>query len=283
MTDFMHKIESRSRLLGSFGSMSVFALLFLLLLFTYLPKVEHHSEEVIMVSFGDSFDGGGTGGDYGGSAGGAIDEGGYATQPTVEQPAVQAVTQPVAVSVNAVATQYDNQGAYAAQQAADEAARIAEEQRQKQAAIDRASRIGSALAGSEQAAKGGGTGYGAGAGAGNASGDGAGNGTGNGGGTGGGAGNGRQGNYAGRGNANVQGRTLIGALEEPPARNIEGKITVSIDVDARGVVAAATIGAPTTVSDPATRNAALATAKKARFSGGAGIVRGTITYEFKLN
>ncbi|MCL1868511.1 MAG: energy transducer TonB [Paludibacter sp.] len=297
MTDTFHQIENRSRLAGSGGSIIILGVLLLLLLFTYLPKIEQHSEEVIMVSFGDSFDGGGTGGDYGGSAGGKIDAGGYATQQTTEQPLAQSVTQPIVSPNNAVVTQDDNSGAYAQQQAAQqqaerqkaiadaEAARIAEQQRQ--AAIDKANRFGSALAGSAQSAQGTGTGFGAGSGTGNASGNGSGNGTGSGAGVGSGDGNGRQGNPAGRGNPNgslsLQGRELVQTSLPKYDSNDEGKITVDITVNERGEVTSASIGKPTTISNPKMLNEAVAAAKKIRVTTGDGNVRGTITYIYKLN
>lgn len=298
MTNSLQKIENRSRLFGSVGSAAVCFLLFLLLFFTYLPEIKQYTEEGIMVSFGDSFDGGGTGGDYGGSAGGNFDDGGYATQQTAERLIAQTVTKPFTSPNDAFATQDDNSGVYAAQQAAteaarqkairdEEAARIAEQQRVQQAAIDRASRFGSALAGSEQSAKGSGTGYGAGTGAGNASGNGAGNGTGAGSGVGSGDGNGRRGNPAGRGNDNgswdLKGRELLGALAIPAYNsNDEGTVVVNISVNESGKVTDVTILRSTT-SDRNLLNAAVAAAKKAKFSSGTGIVNGTITYNFRLN
>ncbi|MCL2596116.1 MAG: energy transducer TonB [Paludibacter sp.] len=300
MTDNFHDIENRSRLVGSGGSFVVITLLFLLLFFTYLPKIQQHiEEEGILVSFGDSYDGGGTGGDYGGSAGGNLNEGGYATQQIAEQPIAQSVTQSVVPTNNAnnVATQDDHSGAYAQQQAAEaarqkaiadaQAARVAEQQRQQQAAIDKANRLGSALAGSAQSAQGSGTGFGSGSGTANASGNGSGNGTGSGSGVGTGDGNGRQGNPAGRGNPNgswsLQGRELVKTSLPIYNSNIEGKITVAITVNSQGIVVSATIGKPTTISDNTMRNDAIAAAKKAVFSTGTDNVNGTITYDYKLN
>lgn len=296
MTNNFQKIENRSRLAGSGGSITLVAVLFLLLFFTYLPEIERYSEEVIMVSFGDSFDGGGTGGDYGGSAGGTANEGGYATQQITEQPIAQSPVQSISPD-NTLLTQDDPSDAYTQQQTAVDAARqkaiadaeaahIAEQQRQ-QAAIDRANRLGSALAGSRQSAQGTGTGFGTGTGTGNASGDGAGNGTGTGDGVGTGNGNGRQGNPAGRGIPNgswsLRGRELVATSVPNYPSNYEGKITVDITVNELGTVTGTSIGKPTTISDPAMQRAAIAAAKKARFSNGAGTVRGTITYEYKYS
>ncbi|GHT17185.1 hypothetical protein FACS189429_0730 [Bacteroidia bacterium] len=299
MTTSLQNIENRSRLFGSIGSLIICSLVFLLLFFSYLPKIQQYTEESIMVSFGDSFDGGGTGGDYGGSAGGNMDEGGYATQQTAETPVAQSVTQSITAPDNALATQDDLSGAYAAQQAAAEAARqkairdaeaarIAEEQRIQQEKIDRANRMGSALAGSEQAARGSGTGFGAGSGTGNASRNGTGNGSGTGSGVGDGSGSGRQGNPAGRGNPNgswlLTGRELVGNLANPAyTKNIEGKITITIRVDEAGSVVGTSVGSPTTISDTDMHNAARAAAKKNHFTKGSGIAQGTITYYFNLH
>jgi hypothetical protein len=40
---------------------------------------------------------------------------------------------------------------------------------------------------------------------------------------------------------------------------------------------------PTTISDATTRNGAISAARQTRFSGGSGVVVGTITYFYKLN
>jgi TonB family protein len=64
--------------------------------------------------------------------------------------------------------------------------------------------------------------------------------------------------------------------------NIEGRITVSIRVDANGKVIGATIGSPTNISDVKTRNAAVNAAKSTRFTAGNGISTGSITYNFRL-
>lgn len=98
----------------------------------------------------------------------------------------------------------------------------------------------------------------------------------------------RQGNPAGSGTSgghgwSLSGRSLIGSLATPSYPNdVEGRITVSIRVDASGRVTSVTIGSPTTISDAQTRSAALNAARITRFSAGSGISVGTITYNFRL-
>jgi outer membrane biosynthesis protein TonB len=310
MTTAYQQIENKSRLCGSVGSVLICALVLLLLIFNFLPKIDITVPEGILVSFGDSFDGGGTGGDYGGSAGGGLDEGGYATpQQVASQPTQTQAAQPVASGQNAVATSdVDDAAAFVAQQQAAEqaaarrieedkqkaiqaaeAAQIAAENKKKQDAIDKAAKMGGALAGSAQSAKGNGTGFGTGTGTGSASGNGSGNGNGTGTGVGDGSGSGRQGNPAGRGNPNgswsLTGREIVGDLVKPIySKNVEGKVTIIIRVDASGSVYDVSVGTPTTISDTDIRLAAMSAAKKTRFNSvsGSGTAQGSITYNLKL-
>lgn len=98
----------------------------------------------------------------------------------------------------------------------------------------------------------------------------------------------RQGNPAGSGTSgghgwSLSGRSLMGALATPEyPSNVEGKITISIRVNAAGNVTNANVSSPTNISDAQTRNAAIRAAKQTRFSVGSGISVGTITYNFKL-
>ena len=336
INQFDENIEKKSRLYGIIGTsgIAVFLLAFLFLL--YMPTIFLPEDDGILVSFGDSFDGGGTGGDYyGGRAGGGGDANEYATpQGAVPETAPPRPTQTTATRTQAAptdnyATQDDasdatiiqkkkeqeqerqrllaeQENARIAQQqqiaeqqrlakeaeqrrlaAEAEQKRLAEEARKKQEAIDKANRLGSSLAGGANATPGSGTGFGGGTGTGNASGDGTGNGTGTGAGVGDGTENSRQGNPVGKGsptgNWSLTGRQLIGSLAPPVYnRNVEGKITVSIRVDANGIVTNATISSPTDISDGETRTAAIVAAKKTRFSTGSGISTGTITYNFRL-
>ena len=82
----------------------------------------------------------------------------------------------------------------------------------------------------------------------------------------------------------LSGRDLLGRLPQPIYQgNEEGRIVVEICVDAEGNVVFADIAKGTTVSSETLRDAAIAAAKKTKFSPGNGIVVGTITYNFRLN
>lgn len=331
-------IERRSRLYAGIGTTTLAALLFSFLLLFYMPSILLPETEGILVSFGDSFDGGGIGGDfYGGRSGGEGDANEYATpqgrvlqqeaastpqqtsRPGQSRATAEVLTQDEAseafvsqpkktqksveeqrlIDAERKAKQAEQQRLSAAKErAAQEAERQrllqqAEEQRRaeaarkRQEAIERADRLGSALAGGNNPSAGSGTGFGEGRGSGNASGDGTGNGSGTGGGVGDGSENSRQGNPVGKGsptgNWSLTGRELIGSLVPPIySRNVEGKITVSIRVAPNGTVTNASISSPTTISDAETRNAALLAARKTRFSSGSGISVGSITYNFQL-
>ena len=102
------------------------------------------------------------------------------------------------------------------------------------------------------------------------------------------SGTGVQGNPAGKGTSggnswSLTGRSLSGRLASPSYDNdVEGKVTVNIRVDANGNVTSATVGSPTTISDQATRNAAIVAAKSTHFTQGSGIASGSITYNFNL-
>ena len=98
----------------------------------------------------------------------------------------------------------------------------------------------------------------------------------------------RQGNPAGSGTSgghgwSLNGRSLVGSLATPSyPNNVEGKVTVSIRVDASGKVTSGTIASPTDISDAQTRSAAISAARNTRFSSGSGVSVGTITYNFRL-
>lgn len=99
----------------------------------------------------------------------------------------------------------------------------------------------------------------------------------------------RQGNPAGRGTAggnswSLDGRDLASTLVKPRyVSNEEGRVTVGIRVDASGNVTSVSVVPPTNISDAAMRNAAMDAARRTKFSGGRGISVGTITYNFRLN
>ncbi len=98
----------------------------------------------------------------------------------------------------------------------------------------------------------------------------------------------KAGNPVGKGNSNghawsLSGRGLVGSIVSPNyTSNVEGKITVAIRVDRIGNVTNASISSPTTISDKATRDAAVKAARKTHFSKGEGVSIGTITYNFRL-
>ncbi len=84
----------------------------------------------------------------------------------------------------------------------------------------------------------------------------------------------------------LQGRGLVGQLPQPayPAGNRGGKVVVRVAVDRSGRVTAATYEPKgSTTSDSALVEAAIAAAKRARFTESTAFVQGgTITYIFKL-
>ena len=76
----------------------------------------------------------------------------------------------------------------------------------------------------------------------------------------------------------------MGTLVKPSySSNVEGKITVSIRVDANGNVTSASVVPPSTISDASMHNGAITAARQTKFSGGSGVAVGTITYHYRLN
>ena len=138
---FDEQIERKSKLYGFLGTTSIGTILLVLLLFFYMPTIFLPEDEGILVSFGDSFDGGGTGGEYyGGRAGGGGETNSYATpEGRVEEtnaPLPTQTTQTPHQSTSQptnVATQDDPSAATIAQQKIEqqrlEQQRIAEEQK----------------------------------------------------------------------------------------------------------------------------------------------------------
>lgn len=273
----------KSDLYGIIGSTIFCGIVLLLLFLIVMPTNEQPEDEGIIVSFGDSFDGGGRS---------------PATSITAPQQSLPATpSQPTATpqaqqpSTQDLLTQEDNSLAIAKQdeerkkkeleelerKKREEEKRIAEqkrleeeqrqererqlaEQRQReQEAIERANALGNMFGSGESVA-----------------------------GSGSSTGESQQGNPVGKGSSegnswSLDGRALVGKLVSPTYnRNVEGKITVTIRVDEAGNVTSANIGTPTTISDMETRNAALEAARKTKFSSGRNIAAGTITYNFKL-
>ncbi|VBB48230.1 TonB family protein [uncultured Paludibacter sp.] len=254
---------TREKIYALTGSIIGCIALFLILWFIYMPAfyTDNILDEGVMVSFGDAFDGGGN--DM--SVQDVYAPPATAQTPTTAQklPSEQDImtqksVSPVKVAENKNKT--DIKAQELALQREAEQRRIAEQQRREQEAIDRANNTMSGLFGNS-----------GGSGSGNTRGD------------------TRQGNPAGKGTSggnswSLNGRDLIGSLVRPSySSNEEGKITVSIRVDKSGNVTSATVVSPTTISDAETRSGAITAARQTKFSGGSGVVVGTITYFYRLN
>lgn len=84
-------------------------------------------------------------------------------------------------------------------------------------------------------------------------------------------------------NWSLSGRNLQGKLTQPSyTGTAEGRVVVEIRVDKNGNVVSAKRGLGTNTGDQALIDAAIAEARKAKFSAGDGDVIGSITYVFKL-
>lgn len=103
-----------------------------------------------------------------------------------------------------------------------------------------------------------------------------------------GKGDGQPGNPVGRGSQGAATWSLAGreckSVAQPSNNfNQEGKVVVSIQVDAAGNVSSAAVGNGTTVSDYATQQIALKAARETKFSASESKIQiGTITYIFKF-
>lgn len=253
----------RSKIYGIIGSALFCLLTFLILWFVFMPTVANPPEdEGIMVSFGDDMDGLGFGDMIAG-----VQEMQTPTAPPPQRAEQQElITQETERSV-VVTKQQPNprttrqvteQDLQRQEQQRQQAAAAAAERQRQEAAARSENLVGSAF------------GSGGGSGSGTTTGD------------------TRQGNPAGSGTSgghgwSLSGRSLLGSLVTPDyPNNVEGRITVSIRVDASGKVTTASIGAPTNISDAQTRSAAVIAARNTRFSGGSGVSVGTITYNFTL-
>ncbi len=269
-------MRQKSHIVATVGTVLFLFLLFLLLWFIYIGVPEREEDEGILVAFGTVAEAGGT----------------FAEEPAA-QPA-QSVAPPPAPqkpSTNDLMTQEDEESLVLAKQreeeekrkraeeellirqrkeaeAAAEAERIArekalaEQRAKEQQAIENANKLGS-LFGSAQSSEQG---------------------------TGSTKGEGQQGNPVSKGITpggdawSLNGRSLRGTLGKPTAGGVqEGKVVVSIRVNAAGKVVSASIGQGTTISEKETQRAAIVAAEKAVFTAGEGDVFGTITYYFKNN
>lgn len=249
----------KSKLYGITGSALSCILLFLLLWFIILPGLKKPEDEGIMVSFGETYDGGGS-----------------VQTPAQTAPTKIAVPKPVTPKPikQDILTQTDNSVAIAEQkkkekekkeqqlleqQRLDIERKAAEQKRKQQEAIDKANSMNGMFGNSNSKGKG------------NSTGD------------------TQQGNPVGKGSAggnswSLNGRSLTGSLVSPSYnRDVEGKVTVNIRVDQNGNVSSTSIGSPTTISDSETIKAAFDAAKRTHFSSSKDISSGSITYNFKLN
>lgn len=273
---------SKSSAYALMGTVLSCAALFLIMWFYVMPYTtiaQPVEEEGLMISFGNNEDAGGMGSS---SEPLAAPESEILTPVPTQQPTAKPAAKEQLI------TQNDNTNAIAMQkqkeidrkeklqidkQKIESEQRIAQQKMKEQDAINKAATVNGLFSNGSQT-----SGSGNGKGSGNGTGSGSGNGS----------GEGIQGNPAGHGNLggnswSLNGRSLTGRLLSPNYdRDVEGKVTVNIRVDASGRVSSATIGSPTTISDAETRNAAITAANNTHFSSGNGTVSGVITYNFKL-
>lgn len=258
----------KSDIYGIVGSALFCGVVALLLLLIAMPGRPTPEDEGIVVSFGNSFEGGGQ----------QVADAVPVPQPQPEAPS-PAAPQPEPQQEEEVLTQETPSVALPEQadKEAEEAARLAEEQRlreeeearlaeerriaeqkRQQEAIERAQATVGSVFGQTVTPEGSGTGEG----------------------------DTRQGNPLGQGSSeghswSLDGRALVGKLIDPLYEvNVEGRVTVSIRVDESGNVVGVSIGRPTDISDAAILNATLDVARKAKFSAGDNVAVGTITYNF---
>jgi len=279
----------KSKLYGLIGSTLSSTLILLVLWFVVLSAPSSTESEGFLVSLGDSPDAGGSGYVPVSTRGNTNNVSTGAQVKTTRASQTTQTAQPSsAPSKQTVFTQTDNSVALNEQkekarvskvQAEANNQRIASEKRQadqnrkEQIAINNANAVNGLFG--NNGSSGGGKGRGSG--------------TGTGSGTGSGSGDGVQGNPAGKGASGVGydlklgNRNYLGRPAKPRyPKDVEGKITVNIRVDANGTVTSTSIGSPTTISDAEMRNDARSAASKTRFTTGKKVETGSITYNYKL-
>lgn len=245
----------KSNIYGIIGSIISCLLLFLLLWFVIIPYTPKEEDEGIMISFGDNAEGSGIENTY-------VQEQTASTEP---------IPQPTQNRQQELLTQEDHSVAIAEEERKRKEqakAQVAEEQKrqeeQRKQEIAKEAHDATNVFGNNAQAGGSGTS----------------------------SGETQQGDDnpvgkkgSGKHDFSLAGREPIGGelLNPPYKKDVEGKITVNIRVDAAGKVLSASVGSPSTISDNTLRKAATETAMKTRFTSGDGIVIGTITYYFKLN
>ena len=264
------------KIYGGIGSIITLLLLFLLLWFVYIEAPYTPEEEGIMVSFGDSEEGGGMQTEEPASAPAeslsppptpaSPSDNEYMTQEDEEALALQKQRdeekkRKQQEEAERQRRQKEEQARLEAERIAKEKA-LAEQRAKEQAAIDKANQLGSLFGNS--GTQGGANGQ---------------EGT-----------TGTKGNPAGHGSSggnswSLNGRDLNGRLAAPSySGNESGKIVVEIRVNAAGKVVSAKAGARgTNIADKQAQREAEAAAMKAVFSAGDGDVVGTITYVYVVN
>jgi TonB family protein len=270
----------KSKLYGLIGSTLTTTVLLLVLWFVVLSTPIKTENEGFLVSFGDSFDAGGSGVEASATTQTAKQNADNQPQNQNINPETKTTTEKVftqkenSVSINEkkekerVAKEQDE----IRTQQAETNKKLAEQKRKEQEAINKANAMTGLF---------GNNGSGGGSGGGNGTGTGKGNGSG--------TGSGTQGNPAGKGNSGVGFTLNLGTrdyLDDPVKPNypkdIEGKITVNIRVDESGNVSSPSIGSPTTISDLEMRKEAISAAKRTHFTSGKRIETGYITYNYRL-
>lgn len=257
------KIEVKSHIIASVGTALALVLLFLLLFFLQVGIPQVQEDEGIEVAFGAAEDGGGFQ---------QIEEPAPQEEQSISQPS--APSQP---SNNDLIVQEDEESLQMAKQREEEARRIAQEEterrereaaeaaerRRKEEAVARANAMGSLFGTSSEPTTGSGTG---------SSEEHKGNPT---------AGT----TPLGENYYSLAGRGIIGSLPKPSTSiQKEGVVVVNIQVDKQGNVVSAVVGKGTNTSDYSLQQAAVAAAKKAKFSptDKPTLQMGSITYTFKL-
>jgi len=280
----------KSKLYGLIGSTLSTTIILLVLWLVVLSAPSSTENEGFLVSFGDSEDAGGSGYVAVPSRGSSSNNVSTGSQvKTIKSTQTSAPSnQTSAPSKQTVFTQNENSVALNEQKEKERVSKIqteitnqkneaekrrADKNRKEQIAINNANAV-NGLFGSNGSTGGG---------------KGSGSGTGTGKGTGSGSGNGVQGNPAGKGASGVGStfrlgnRNYYGNPAKPKyPKDVEGKITVNIRVDEKGIVTSASIGSPTTISDSEMRRDAISAANKTRFTAGKNIEAGSITYNYKL-
>jgi len=283
----------KSKLYGLIGSTLSSTIILLALWLIVLSAPSSVENEGFLVSFGDNEDAGGSG--YvavpsRGSSSNNVSTGAQVkTIKTAQPEQASQPTQSTAPSKQTVFTQNDNSVALNEQKEKERVSKVqteannqriatekrkAEQSRNEQIAIKNANTVNGLF---------GNNGSTGGKGSGNGSGTGTGKGVGSG------SGNGVQGNPAGNSATGVASNFKLGNRkysEKPPkpnySKDVEGKITVSIQVNESGIVTGATIGSPTNISDSEMLKDARSAALKTRFTAGKNIETGSITYNYKL-